>query len=279
MIGVDARPRLLVCGRATDVTLDIVNHSDRPCYSVVLELEPDRSMRLAGGDPHVEIGELPPREPYPHRVRLTGRAVGTGRLGLANLSYRNGRGAPVRPPFRTLEFRVESAPPPPRPEQARPAPPAVLPTVFVSHRRVESSWLAGYFSDNLPGLLRGSRVVVDMDLIRPGDEWRAVLDRELGRSAALLALIGPTWEHLTTADGRVRLHEADDTVRYEIATALEKRLLVIPVLWGRTTPPAAESLPHELRRLPELHVAVVDQRLRRRDLERLTVRLRSAGLR
>ena len=118
-----------------------------------------------------------------------------------------------------------------------------------------------------------------MDLIRPGDEWRAVLDRELGRSVALLALIGPTWEHLATAEGRLRLHQAHAVVRYEIATALKQRLLVIPLLWGRTAPPACETLPTELRRLPDLQVAVVDQRLRRRDLEQVAVRLRSAGLR
>lgn len=46
---------------------------------------------------------------------------------------------------------MEPGPPPPRPEQAQLEPPAVLPTVFVSHRRVESSWLAVYLSDNLPG--------------------------------------------------------------------------------------------------------------------------------
>ena len=279
MIDVDARPRLLVCGHATDVTVIIVNRSDRPCYSLVLEIEPDRSIRLAGGDPHVEIDELRPGTPYPHRVRLTGRAVGTGRLGLANFSYRNGRGTPVRPAFRTLEFRVEPGPPPPGPEQGRPAPPSILPTAFVSHRRLESGWLAEYLSDDLPGLLRGSRIVVDVDLIRPGDEWRAVLDRELARSAALLALIGPAWEYLTNHGGQPRIRDAGDVVRYEIATALDKRLLVIPVLWGRTAPPASETLPPELRRLPDLQVAVVDQRLRRRDLERIAVRLRSAGLR
>ena len=76
-----------------------------------------------------------------------------------------------------------------------PAPPSILPTAFVSHRRDESGWLAEYLSEDLPGLLRGSRIVVDVDLIRPGDDWRAVLDRELDRSAALLALIGPAWEH------------------------------------------------------------------------------------
>jgi len=75
-------------------------------------------------------------------------------------------------------------------------------------------------------------VVVDVDLIRPGDEWRAVLDRELTRSAALLAIIGPAWEHLTNHDSQPRIRDADDVVRYEIATALDKRLLVIPVLWG-----------------------------------------------
>jgi hypothetical protein len=138
--------------------------------------------------------------------------------------------------------------------------------------------LAEYLSEDLPGLLRGSRIVVDVDLIRPGDDWRAVLDRELGRSTALLALIGPTWEH-PTLGGRARIQEADDMVRYEIATAFDKRLLVIPVLWGRTAPPTPDMLPLELRRLPDLHVTVVDQRLRRRDLDKIAIRLQSEGFR
>jgi len=194
-----------------------------------------------------------------------------------NFSYRNGHGTPVRFPLRPLEFKVQCGPPRPHPEQRRQASPSILPTAFVSHRRIESGWLAEFRSSDLPRLLRGSRVVVDVDLIRPGDEWRAVLDRELTRSAALLAIIGPAWEHLTNHDSQPRIRDADDVVRYEIATALDKRLLVIPVLWGRTAPPAPETLPPELQRLPGLHATVVDQRLRPRDLEQIAVRLRSAG--
>ena len=268
-----------LCGSATDVTLSIVNRSEQPCYSVVLEIEPDRSMRLVGGDPHVEIDVLRPEEPYPHRVRLTGRAAGSGRLGLANVSYRNGRGAPVRLPLRTLDFRVEPESPPSGPGQAPPAPPVVLPTAFVNHRRDESGWLAEYLSEDLPGLLRGSRIVVDVDLIRPGDDWRAVLDRELDRSTALLALIGSAWEYWRAPDGRVRIHEADDMVRYEIASAFEKRLLVIPIVWGRPAPPTSDTLPLELRRLSDLQVTVFDQRRQRRDLEKIAIRLQSAGFR
>jgi len=146
VIDVDARPRLLVCERAMDVTVIIVNRSDRPCYSIVLELEPDPSMRLVGGDPHIEIDELQPGMPYPHRIRLTGRAVGTGWLGLANFSYRNGHGTPVRFPLRPLEFKVQCGPPRPHPEQRRQASPSILPTAFVSHRRIESGWLAEFLS-------------------------------------------------------------------------------------------------------------------------------------
>ena len=89
-----------------------------------------------------------------------------------NFSYRNGHGTPVRFPLRTLEFKVQCGPPRPHPEQRRQASPSILPTAFVSHRRIESGWLAEFRSSDLPRLLRGSRVVVDVDQIRPGDEWR-----------------------------------------------------------------------------------------------------------
>ena len=68
-------------------------------------------------------------------------------------------------------------------------------------------------------------------------------------------------------------------VRYEIATAFEKRLLVIPIVWGRPAPPTSETLPLELRRLSDLQVTVFDQRRQRRDLEKIAIRLQSAGFR
>jgi len=63
-----------------------------------------------------------------------------------NFSYRNGHGTPVRFPLRTLEFKVQCGPPRPHPEQRRQASPSILPTAFVSHRRIESGWLAEFLS-------------------------------------------------------------------------------------------------------------------------------------
>jgi hypothetical protein len=53
--------------------------------------------------------------------------------------------------------------------------------------------------------------------------------------------------------GRRRLHEPDDYVRFEVRTALRRGVRVIPVLVEGTRPPRQQELPPDLRRLARLN--------------------------
>jgi hypothetical protein len=62
----------------------------------------------------------------------------------------------------------------------------------------------------------------------------------------VLAVIGPGWLAASTPTGRRRLDEPSDWVKLEIASALERRVPVIPVLVDGADAPPEDELPVEL---------------------------------
>jgi hypothetical protein len=176
--------------------------------------------------------------------------------------------------------------PDPTPEQpmgggARSVPGAAppLPSVFISHRRVDSDWLGEHLRGQLAHLLKGSRVFLDHADLPPGAVWSARIDRELQRASALIALIGPRWETVTDDAGARRLCLPADVVRHEIATALERRILVVPILHGRTRMPDPDDAPPDLRPMFEHNAVTLDPQTQRYTIRRIAVELRRAGLR
>ena len=77
----------------------------------------------------------------------------------------------------------------------------------------------------------------------------------------MIVLIGRGWTSVTDAQGKPRLHDADDWVVREIAAALEKDIPLYPVLIENATMPRAEELPPALQPLTRYNaLAVSDQR-------------------
>jgi tetratricopeptide (TPR) repeat protein len=126
-------------------------------------------------------------------------------------------------------------------------------SIFISYRRSDTdsavlfySWLRERFGPR--------QVFWDRENIPPGARWADVLKKRLGKSAALVALIGPDWITMTDEAGRRRLNNPDDWVRREIAMALELKLLVVQVLMGGAKVPDEEQLPPDLADLHNLQV-------------------------
>ena len=85
-----------------------------------------------------------------------------------------------------------------------------------------------------------------VDNLRPGQRFDRELEKALAETDVFLAVIGPRWHELLT--GRQASGERD-FVCEEIAGALQRGIVVIPVLIERTPLPLVNALPESIRDL------------------------------
>ena len=121
--------------------------------------------------------------------------------------------------------------------------------VFISYRRDDSLELVGRIYDRLVDHFGRRTIFKDMDSIQIGDDFRTALDSKVGRADVLLAVIGDRWLTITGADGKRRLDNPQDFVRLEIETALQRNIVVIPLLVRNARIPDATDLPVGLDQL------------------------------
>ena len=102
--------------------------------------------------------------------------------------------------------------------------------VFISYRRQDAAYPAGWLFDRLTGHLGEGHVFKDVDSIRLGDDFVDKITAAVGTCAVLLAVIGPRWLTASGEEGGRRLDDPADFVRLEIEAALTRGVRVIPVL-------------------------------------------------
>jgi len=128
--------------------------------------------------------------------------------------------------------------------------------VFVSYNRRDSDYavlLHAWISEKFGR----ERVFWDRDDIDPGADFRKTLSAELRSCRALLALIGPGWKPSTW-------------IRREIAAALARKILVLPVLVGGRSSLRANELPRAMRKLAAVQtLETQDLRFQERLMEQL----------
>jgi hypothetical protein len=127
--------------------------------------------------------------------------------------------------------------------------PAASGRIFVSYRREETAYPAGWLYDRLADRFGSDQVFKDVDSIELGDDFVEVITRAVGACDVLLALIGREWLTITDARGRRRLNNPHDFVRLEIEAALTRKVRVIPILVDGASMPDAAELPKSLARL------------------------------
>jgi hypothetical protein len=128
-----------------------------------------------------------------------------------------------------------------------------LPTIFISYRREDSEQVTGRIDDHLVARFGRDRVFLDVDAIPFGVDFRKHLEKAVAQCNVLLAVIGEQWLDIRyragPKQGQRRLDDPTDFVRIEIQTALNRDILVIPVLVGKATMPREEDLPDMLKPL------------------------------
>jgi ABC-type amino acid transport substrate-binding protein len=127
--------------------------------------------------------------------------------------------------------------------------PAASGRIFISYRREETAYPAGWLFDRLADHYGGGQVFKDVDSIEPGDDFVEVITRAVGSCDVLLALIGEEWLTIADEQGHRRLDNPEDFVRLEIEAALTRKVRVIPILVDRARMPRVEELPGSLAML------------------------------
>ena len=133
--------------------------------------------------------------------------------------------------------------------------------VFISYRREDSQGSTGRIADRLHELLGDDvPLFLDIDSIRPGQDFREVISHTLAQCDVTLVMIGPRWLEVTDDDGNNRLAADGDLHRMEVESALASSAATIPVLVEGASMPAPGDLPESIRELAFLHAAEVSVR-------------------
>ena len=92
--------------------------------------------------------------------------------------------------------------------------------IFISYRRQETAFPAGWLYDRLRYRFGPDQVFKDVDNIDPGDDFIDKITTAVGSCDVLLALMGREWLTITDGAGGRRLDDPEDFVRVEIEAAV-----------------------------------------------------------
>jgi hypothetical protein len=156
--------------------------------------------------------------------------------------------------------------------------PAPAPRIFINYRRDDASGHAGRLYDALEERFGRDRVFMDIDAIRPGDNFATVVNERVSDWDVLVAVIGRQWATIVDREGRRRLERPEDYVRIELETALNStHTRVIPALVQGAEMPTSEQLPPEMRELSLRHAIELSDARWAADVERLVRALEGGG--
>ena len=151
-------------------------------------------------------------------------------------------------------------------------------SVFISYRRADAAGYAGRLYDRLVEALGRDHVFMDIDSISYGEDFVEAISRTLAECDIVLVLIGPNWLNISDPNGARRLDSPVDTVRLEVATALELKRRVIPVLVGGAVMPDAQLLPAPLTALSRRNAIDISDRRFNKDAQELVDTLKGLRL-
>ncbi len=91
---------------------------------------------------------------------------------------------------------------------------------------------------------------MDVDSIPPGSDFVELLSEKVDRCRLFLAIVGPDWLGISSSGRRIDAN--GDFVRIELAAALSKSKIVVPIFVDGADPSSLADLPEDLSRLARL---------------------------
>jgi uncharacterized membrane protein HdeD (DUF308 family) len=131
--------------------------------------------------------------------------------------------------------------------------------IIISYRREDTELMVGRICDRLRDHFGRDSVMMDIDSIPDGLDFRKHIKEALKRCDVMLAVMGPRWTAVSE-DGRSRLADETDWIRIEIEAALAKDIPVIPVLVNGAAMPRPKDLPETMQDLAFRQAAPLDMR-------------------
>ncbi|MEF9885126.1 toll/interleukin-1 receptor domain-containing protein [Streptomyces sp. P9-A4] len=132
--------------------------------------------------------------------------------------------------------------------------------VFINYRTGDEESAATLIARELLRRFGREHIFFASNSIELGRRYPAALDGAVEKCDALIAVIGPRWAKVLGPDGRPALEAEQDWTRREIRTALDRGILVIPVLVGKATRIDHVLLPEDLRELADCQYKRFDHR-------------------
>lgn len=117
--------------------------------------------------------------------------------------------------------------------------------IFISYRRQDSAYPAGWLYDRLAERFGPEQIFKDVDSIELGDDFVEVITNAVGSCDVVLALIGKKWLRISDS-GQRRLEDPNDFVRLEIEAAIERQVMLIPILVDGATMPRSDQVPESI---------------------------------
>ena len=154
--------------------------------------------------------------------------------------------------------------------------PGMAGKIFINYRRDDLIGMAGRLHDRLVQTFGRDKLFMDVDHIPAGADFVAHLNNQVAECDVVLAIIGPNWLRAKDKAGQRRLHQPDDFVAIEIAAALARDTLVIPVLVDAARMPKESDLPDTLKPLARRQAVEVRHAHFGHDAEALIARMRKA---
>jgi len=146
--------------------------------------------------------------------------------------------------------------------------------VFISYRRDDSAGSAGRVWDRLEKEFGSGLLFMDVDAIPFGKNFVKIIRAEVSKCDVFLAVIGPKWLTVRDKQRKRRIDDANDYVRIEISTALQRDIPVVPLLLDGAQMPKANELPKDLQELAVRHALEVRHTSFHPDMDRLVRQLK-----
>ena len=132
--------------------------------------------------------------------------------------------------------------------------------IVLSYRRNDQPIAVAWIHEHLANHYGSDQVFIDVADMVPGKNFRQHLSEVLGQADVLIVVIGSKWLE-ADANGDSRLvADPDDHVRFEIQTALERDMIIIPLLLDGAKMPRAAVLPADFASFALLHAAELQTR-------------------